>query len=292
MGRTGRTIGEALAWASGELSKAGVPEPGGESEFIVMHLLGAKRHELFLNAQRAFGEKEDAALLEAVRRRAAREPSQYIFGEAEWRGMSLRVTRDVLIPRPETELLAEEARRTAGRFGDGITVIDLCTGSGCIAISAAREIPGSTVYATDISGAALGVAMENAEKASVAGKITFLKGDLFEPLPGELMGRVHMILSNPPYVPAGEIERLDPEVRDFEPRQALSGGGDGLDFIRRILDGAPGFLAPGGWLVFEMGYGQSKEVAWLAEAAGAYECIEIIKDFAMIDRILKARLKA
>src|SRR3972149_3144061 len=287
----GTTAGEALRAVFAELSGRGVPEARTEAELMFMHVLGARRHELFLDAMRELSKDEEKALEAAVRRRLEREPSQYIFGEACFRGLELKVTRDVLIPRPETELLVEEAVKEAGRLKGETIIIDRCTGSGCIAVAAAREIPGSRVFAADISAAALDVARENARRAGAADRIRFFQGDLFAPLPDELRGRVNMLLSNPPYVADGEIKTLEPEVKDFEPIAALSGGPDGLAFIRKILFEAPEFLSPGGLLLMEMGYDQAKEARALGEGTGAYESIEIIKDYGKIERILKARRK-
>ncbi len=288
----GTTTGEALRAVFTELSGNGVPEPRTEAEFMLMHVLGARRHELFLDAMRELTSDEEKELEIILKRRLAREPSQYIFGESHFRGLDLKVTRDVLIPRPETEIIVEEAVKEAGRLKGAAVIIDLCTGSGCIAAASAKEMPGSTVFAADISAAALEVAKENARRAGVADRIKFFQGDLFAPLPDEIRGRVNMLLSNPPYVAASEIDTLEPEVKDFEPLSALSGGPDGLDFIRKIIDQAPAFLAPGGLLLMEMGYGQAKEVKALAEGSGAYNDIEIIRDYGKIERILKARRKA
>lgn len=285
------TTGEALRTVFTALSKAGVPEARTESEFVLIHVLGAKRHELFLDAMRELTPQEEKTLDDTVRRRTAREPSQYIFGEAYFRGLDIKVTRDVLIPRPETELLVEEAVKEAGALKGEIIIIDLCTGSGCIAVAASREIPGSLVYATDISPAALDVAQENARKNGVADRVRSFQGDLFDALPDEVKGKAKMVISNPPYIAEAEIETLEPEVKDFEPVPALSGGPDGLDFIRRIIKEAPAFLAPNGLLLMETGYGQAKNVMALAEGQGAYKDIGIIKDYGKIERILKARRK-
>ncbi|MBW7957712.1 MAG: peptide chain release factor N(5)-glutamine methyltransferase [Deltaproteobacteria bacterium] len=285
------TIGEALTRIGEALSKAGIPEPMTEAEFILMRLLGLKRHSLFLDAGMELSIEKTKELENILIRRLKREPPQYIFGEADFRGLTLKVTRDVLIPRPETELLAGEAVKLGSQMDSALAVIDLCTGSGCIAVSIASEVPGPIVYATDISEKALQIASKNAARAGVADKVRFLPGDLFSPLPDGLRGRAGIIVSNPPYVPEGDLEGLDPEVRDFEPRGALSGGEDGLYFIRRIVSEAPLFLAPGGWLLIEMGYGQSEDVMRMTESDGRYDQIEIIRDYGDIERILKARHK-
>ncbi|WKZ33806.1 MAG: peptide chain release factor N(5)-glutamine methyltransferase [Thermodesulfobacteriota bacterium] len=286
------TIREALTRASEALSNAGIPEPVAEAELILMRILGVKRHSLFLDARKELPFEKAAELEDALLRRVKREPSQYIFGETDFRGLTLKVTKDVLIPRPETELLAGEAIKLGKDMDPALAVIDLCTGSGCIAASIASEAPGPVVYATDISEKALQIARENAARAGVAERIRFLHGDLFAPLPGVLRGSAGIIVSNPPYVPERDMEGLDPEVRDFEPREALSGGEDGLSFIRRIVSESPLFLAPGGWLLIEIGYGQAGEARRMAAADGRYDKIEIIRDYGKIDRILKARHKA
>ncbi|CAG1065329.1 Release factor glutamine methyltransferase [uncultured bacterium] len=285
------TVGEALIWAFGELSAAGIPFSRDESEFLLMHVLDCTRSELFLNARRPLTPKESELLREAASRRAAREPAQYIFGEAEFRGRSFKVTPDVLIPRPETELLVEEARKEAPAFGgSGLTIIDLCTGSGCIAVSIALEMD-CHVLASDISEKALEVAGENARRLEADKKVTFLKGDLFAPIPEKAKGRTHMLLTNPPYINWKDMAALAPEVKDFEPREALYGGTDGLDIIKKIIEEAPGWLVPGGLLLMEIGYDQGEAVRMLAEGTGRYGYIEILKDYAGIGRILKARSK-
>jgi len=286
----GLTVSESLVWLFGELSGARVPHARDEAEFMLMHILGCPRSELFLNARRVLTEKEETLLHEAASRRLKREPAQYIFGESEFRGRAFKVTRDVLIPRPETELLVEEAARHAPSLGPDLKIIDLCTGSGCIAISVALET-GAEVYATDISSKALDVAKGNSMRLGAATKTTFLLGDLFGPLPTGLKGRAAMVLANPPYINEKDMETLEPEVADFEPKEALYGGADGMDVIRRIIAEAPEYLAPGGLLLMEMGYDQAKAVRSLTEASRRYEQIEIMKDYAGIERILKASPK-
>lgn len=284
------TVSEALIWAYEALSKNGVAEARAESEFLLTHVLACKRHELFLNARRPLSSTESSTLSDWIERRIKREPSQYIIGSAEFRSLSLKVTRDVLIPRPETELLVDEAIKASEAFkGEDLTIIDLCTGSGCIAISAATEIKRCRVYATDISGKALAVAAENAVKAGVKGKIDFLEGDLFGALPPDIRGSVNMVLSNPPYIPEVDMETLEPEVRDFEPKAALRGGPDGLLFIKRIIEGSPEYLATDGLLLMEIGFGQAREAVRLAMESGSFVDIGMIKDYQGIERILKAR---
>jgi release factor glutamine methyltransferase len=287
------TTGEALQWAFNTLSGALIPYARDEAEFILMHVLKCKRHELFINARRPLTTEEAALLKEAIARRLLREPAQYIFGEAEFMGYSFKVTDAVLIPRPETELLVKEAIKEAPSFGlDALTIIDLCTGSGCIAVSTALGIKNCRVYATDISDKALVIAKENAGRLSAAGKITFLQGDLFGPVPEKIKGHAQMVLANPPYITEKDMAALAPEVKDFEPKEALYGGTDGLDIIRRILDTAHEYLAAGGLILMEIGYDQSAATKALAQSQpGEYEQIEILKDYGSIGRILKARSK-
>ncbi len=283
-------MSETLVWLFGELSAAGIPDARDEAEFMMMHVLECTRSDLFLKARRVLTEKEHEIAREAARRRLSREPAQYIFGEAEFRGRHFKVTSDVLIPRPETELLVEEAVKEARSCAPDLVIIDLCTGSGCIAVSVALET-GRRVYATDISEKALEIAKENSERLGSAEKTAFLKGDLFGPLPGELKGRSGMLLANPPYINAKDMETLAPEVAAFEPKEALYGGQDGMDIIRRIIIEAPEYLVAGGLLLMEIGYDQGGAVRSLAETSGSYSQIEILKDYAGIERILKARSK-
>lgn len=288
----GLTASEALIWTFGELSRNGVPFARDESEFILMHVLRCKRSELFLNARRELTEEEEQVLRNAVARRIRREPSQYIFEEAEFRGLAFKVTRDVLIPRPETELLVEEALKEADSIKDRpVEVIDLCTGSGCIGISIAAGIKDCEVFATDVSGKAIAIAEENANRLGATEKVRFGLGDLFGPVPEGLKGRTDMVLSNPPYINEKDMAALEPEVRDFEPGEALFGGKDGMEIIRRILTEAPEWLRPGGLLLIEIGYDQSGMVTVEAGSSGRFDDIEIVKDYAGIGRILKARSK-
>lgn len=291
MEEPGLTAGEALVWAFGELSKALIPFARDESEFMLMHILDCRRHELFLNARRLLTPQEALLLREAAARRLKREPLQYIFGEAGFRGRAFKVTRDVLIPRPETELLVEEALKEAPSFGAGkLTIIDLCTGSGCIAVSAALELQ-CEVLAADISEKALDIARENAQRLGAGQRVSFLRGDLFGAIPEKIKGRAHMVLTNPPYITEKDMAGLAPDVRDFEPMQALYGGSDGLDIIRRIITEAPAYLVQGGLLLMEIGYDQSEAVTKLAENSAGYGHIEILKDYAGIGRLLKASSK-
>lgn len=287
------TVGEALSWGVERLSKRSIPDPANEAEYLLTHLLNCKRHELFLNSARPLAPEESLKFRGYIHRRSRREPAQYITGEVEFRGLNLKVTHATLIPRPETELVVDEALKAAAAHGldkRKATIIDLCTGSGCMAVAAAKELPRAAVYATDISNEALTVAVGNALRNGVAGRVRFLNGDIFSPfMEAGMEVMADIILSNPPYVAKADFESLAPEVKDHEPADALYGGVDGLNFYRRIIKGAPEFLQPGGFLIMELGWGQSEKVRGLAEEDGSYRDIEIKKDYSGIDRIFVAR---
>jgi release factor glutamine methyltransferase len=283
-----RTLGEALVWAEETLKTGGVPDPGHEALFIAAGIMGSKPTEVYLNRGSVIDLDRVRTLNEWVTRRLGREPSQYITGDTEFRGLEFKVNPDVLIPRPETEILVSEAIAAIDIASS--LILDIGTGSGCIAVSVAMEVPGALVFATDLSGAALRVAEHNAARQNVAGRIEFLEGDLFGPLEGlGLEASFDLVISNPPYVSREELNRLQPEIRLFEPEMALYGGDDGMEFIRRIVDRAPSYLKPGGALMLEIGYGQSEEVKSILKGSGRLVAPEIIKDYSGIERVVKAR---
>lgn len=294
-GRTA-TIKGFLKWATATLKSFDVPDAEAEAEYLLRHALKLKRHELFLNGRRPLAKDEEKTLREFIRRRTLREPSQYITGTAHFRGLELKVTSAVLIPRPETELIVDEALRVASlpplAGKEKLTALDLCTGSGCIAISMCVEMPSAVVFATDISWDALSIASENAGRLNVEGRIVFMQGSLFRALAGlKLKGAVDIILSNPPYVPEAELFGLEPEVKDHEPRNALSAGPDGLAYIREIISVAHEYLRPGGRLIMEIGWGQDGPVMELFEKNGSYRDVNVIKDLSGIERIFSAGIK-
>ncbi|MBI5561726.1 MAG: peptide chain release factor N(5)-glutamine methyltransferase [Deltaproteobacteria bacterium] len=284
------TTADAIAQASGTLRAAGIQDGRAEAEFFLTHLLGCKRHELYLGAGRVLNAEERGAFADFIARRLRREPAQYIAGVTEFHGLEFKAAPEALIPRPETELLVNEAL-SSGLQRDAV-IIDLCTGSGCVAVTIAVKLPYVTALATDISSGTLKVAEENAKRHGIAHRVRFIEGDLFAPLAGlALEGQASLILSNPPYVAEAEFEGLQPEVRDYEPRSALVAGPDGLEFYRRIIKDAPAFLTPGGWLMVEIGYGQAGRAADLFNADGRYNKVEVKKDLSGIERVVKARLR-
>lgn len=273
--------------AVARLVAAGVPDPGRDAELLLLHVLGTTRARLHADPGRPVEAGAARVFQEMVARRAARVPIQHLTGTQEFWSLPFEVTPDVLIPRPETEHLIEAFLALPGP--EAPLVVDLGTGSGILAIVAARERPAARVFATDLSPAALVLAARNAARHGVSERTTFAGGDLYAALAGHgLEGRVDVILANPPYIPEADLEGLAPEVRDHEPRAALSPGPDGLAAHRRIARGAPEFLKPGGHLVVEIGLGQAAAARTLYDAAG-FEVLAIRPDLAGIERILTAR---
>jgi len=271
------TAGTVLAWAATDFRERGFDRPRLEAELLLAHALRCSRLELYTGHDRPLIAAELAAFREAISRRRAGEPSAYITGTKGFWSIDLAVGPDVLVPRPETELLVEAFLERS----DAERVLDLCCGSGCVGLALLRERPGMAVEAVDLSAAACAVARRNAEALGLAQRFSVFEGDLFAPLPAGT--RYGAIVSNPPYVADGEIAGLPPEVRR-EPRLALAGGADGLDVIRRILGEAPRWLAPGGYLLIEMDPRQTREAAGtlgpsLFGAAG-----EILRDLAGLER--------
>lgn len=284
------TVAEALLWAVGYLSLHKVPDSYVDAEYLLAYVLGCRRKDLLVHPEKGLSNEEMDRFRDLIERRGRREPVQYITGEVEFRGLLFRVNGDVLIPRPETEILVEGAVNSLKeRDINGATVLDLCAGSGCIAVSIAKELPYSSVYAVDISAGAIEIARENAKRHGVEDRIIFLVGDLFEPVePLDLEGKIALIVSNPPYVSKKEMEGLQPEIKEYEPLHALYGGEDGLDFYKRIIHESPFYLSPGGLIIMEIGYGQADSVKGLLEKGGVFTHIEVKKDLAGLDRVIKA----
>ena len=236
--------------------------------------------KLYLNFERTLTPAETEAFRELIKRRGQREPLQYIVGSCSFCGLEIAVNRHALVPRPETELLAEQGWKflnelsVSGRQPSASTppaALDFGTGTGCIAIALAVKCPGVHIYATDISHEALDLAAQNAARHDTAGSIQFLHGDGFAALPDKILS--DLIISNPPYIPSAEIETLQPEVRDHDPRSALDGGPDGLDFFRKLAAGSRRFLKSDGRIMLEFGDGQAASVQkifqeqnWVVEA--------------------------
>lgn len=273
---------KVLTWTKGYLAEKGVENPRLEAEWMLCDALCLDRVGLYLNFDKPLSDSELASYRSMVARRGKREPLQYILGSQEFMGLDYQVTPAVLIPRHDTEVLVSEAvKRATGAH----SILDIGTGSGCVAISLAKALPEAEVCSVDVSSEALAVARGNAEKNGVA--VNFFEGSLFEPFAGR---RFDMIVSNPPYIPASDLATLQQEVRGFEPLSALDGGADGLDFYRRITAEAPAHLTPGGWLLFEVGIGQAPEVLELLCAGGFSQESFSEQDPAGIERVVGGRL--
>jgi len=275
------TVHEHVAAARERLREAGLRPTEAElsARALAQHALGWNTTQLLADGRGAAPTGFDAAYAGLVARRARREPLAYIVGRREFWGLSFEVSPAVLIPRPETELLVEAVLQ---RFPDGAAfdIADVGTGSGCVAIAIAHERHAATVTATDISEEALAVASRNAAALGVAGHVRFVAGDLLAPL----TGLFDVIAANPPYVVDRSRPALQPEVRDHEPDVALFGGGDGLQLIERLVNGAPALLREGGWLMFEFGYGQDLEVEELLARSPELTFVELRRDLQGIAR--------
>lgn len=278
---------DALKSSTEYLEKAGIEDAFADAEILALHAAGADRLAAYMeNPEIPNGTL--AKIRRLVRRRAKGEPVQYIVGHIEFLGLKIHVGKGVLIPRPETELLAEDAIKTAGRGGvtPPLQILDLCTGSGCIALALAKTWPDAAVFGTDVSKTALRYAKKNAGENSIE-NVAFLLGSLFSPLKPDIY--FDLIVSNPPYVRRADIEGLQREIKEWEPLGALDGGVEGLDFYRRIFADARGHLCKGGKIIVELGFGQAMDVEAISLGLG-YKNIEVKKDYAGIERILKAEL--
>ena len=266
------TVLEAIQKSAEFLAKKNVESPRLNAEQLLAHLLKMPRLKLYLNFDRALTTAETDALRELIKRRGLREPLQHITGSTSFCGFEITVSRHALVPRPETEMLAELGWQFLSTLNSQpSTALDFGTGTGCIAIALAAKNPHAKITALDISPEALALAKENAAQNKVAERIEFLQGDGFVALKTD--AQFDLIVSNPPYIASAEIATLDPEVRDFDPRSALDGGADGLDFYRRLAAEAKSFLKPAGKIMLEFGDGQADAIKsifenekWIVEA--------------------------
>jgi release factor glutamine methyltransferase len=279
------SLHERLTDARLSLVRAGIPEREAalDAEVLARHVLECDRATLLTRGRDPIPSAFDRLYEPLIARRAAREPMAYIVGHREFWGLDFVVTPDVLIPRPETELVIEEAIAFASRT---LTrrIIDVGTGSGCLAVALAIEFAAARIVATDISSDALAVATRNAERHSVIGRITFVETDLID----DAGAPAHLIVSNPPYVPVADAATIQPEVGRYEPRTALYAGEDGLAVIRRLLASAPQKLAELGWLIVEFGFGQEPAVRAAAADAG-WQVARIRADLQGIPRVAVLR---
>ncbi len=276
------TAREALREARDALSTNHCSEAPLEAEILLRQALGLSRVALYQELGRDLSDREDAAFRDLVRRRLAGEPVAYITSEREFYGLGFYVNRDVLIPRPETELIVTAGLGLAARR-PLTTVADIGTGCGAIAIALALKLPQARIYATDVSADAIEVARINCRQHDVEGQVELLVGDLLKPLSQP----VDVIVANLPYVKDADIPQLMPEIRDFEPMAALAGGVDGLDKVRLLLAQAKDHLLPQGSVMLEIGVGQAGAAVSLAKRHFPESEVDLLKDFASIERVLR-----
>jgi len=281
-------ISSALSSAAEILKDAGVPDPRREAASLLASALNRPSSFLIAHPEYELKDDETARFDGFIARRAAREPFQYITERQEFYGLEFGVTPDVLIPRPETEILVEEAIKEL-KIPNELKKLAFCeigVGSGCISISILHNVPNAAAIAIDISKKAISVAQRNSENHGVADRLTFIEGDLF----AGIDHKFDLIVSNPPYISDADLTDMQKEVRDFEPHNALFAGTDGLDVIRRIIGEAPKHLDSGGLLLIEIGFGQSKILRDQVDPT-VWSKLEVIPDLQGIERILKVRLR-
>jgi release factor glutamine methyltransferase len=280
------TIREALLRASSFLREAGIKDPQFEAELLIRHCFGWDRTRFLTSLHEPMGDAELVKLQELCERRRRHEPLQYMFGQQEFFGRPFVVGPGVLIPRPETEILIEQVLLHSDRIWTSDTLLhvaDIGTGSGAIAVTLACERPKWRVTTVDLSSEAIAIARENAER--LGADVRFLQGDLVEPLL-ERSEQLDLLVSNPPYIPSADVDELDAEVRDYEPRLALDGGADGLDCYRRLCAALPRLLKEKALVAFEVGIYQAHDVAAMLEATGVIDEVEIVPDLAGIERVV------
>ena len=278
------TIGRILKWTEQYFGTKGVESPRLDAEVLLSHVLKKERIYLYVHFDQPLEAAELAAYKELIKQRVKHVPVAYLLGQKEFMGLTFKVTPATLIPRPDTEILVQAAvERLRGR--EKVSFADIGTGSGAICLSVLSFVPGSRAATVDISPEARAVAEENAQSLGLSERIEFFTGDLLEPIRDR---KFTAILSNPPYIPEKDIEGLQEEVRCQEPYGALSGGKDGLDFYRRLCKEAPALLEEGGFMAFEVGMGQARAVAELAEENPLITRSEILKDLAGIERVVIA----
>ena len=275
-----RTVGDTLSEAIDVLRASGVETPHLDAQLLLAHAVGRSRLDLIAHPELELFESQDRIFRAMLDERSRRCPLAYLVGYREFYGLRIEVSRSVLVPRPETELLVEETIR---RVGTGpVRIADIGTGSGAVAVALAANLPDAEIYGVDISSTALEVAGHNVAKHHLSGRVRLLEGSLCEPLAGI---EFDAVVSNPPYIPADQIESLQPEVAKWEPRGAMDGGPDGLDVIRRLLPDARTLLKAGGFAAIEVGMGQADSVRRIA-GDGGYCQSETRCDLAGIERIV------
>ncbi|OGN96499.1 MAG: protein-(glutamine-N5) methyltransferase, release factor-specific [Chloroflexi bacterium RBG_13_51_36] len=280
---------EALQSATQTLHRAGIADASVEAELLLGHVLGISRTRLYTEPERSLTSAEAERLRHLIGRRLAHEPTAYILGHCEFYGLDFRIDSRTFIPRPETELLVEEAvelARHISRQEEQVIIADIGTGCGAIAISLALALPQARIYATDISVSALQIAEMNCRRHAVRDHVELLQGNLLEPLPQP----VDILVANLPYIKGLEFKDLSPEIIDYEPMIALAGGEDGLDKIRQMLQQTPGKVNRRAYLLLEIGQGQGEMVTSLAKGCFPQASIELVSDLGGVERLVKVGL--
>lgn len=272
------TYNELLQTAREFLNKNGVADADLDAWYLLAHVFGIDRADFFIYRNDVVSQEKALHYRMLIKKRASHIPLQYIIGRQEFMGLEFEVNENVLIPRQDTELLVEEVLKIC----QGKSVLDMCTGSGCIIVSLAKLGSIKTAVGSDISIKAIELAEKNSKRHNV--KVNFIQSDLFD----SIVGSYDIIVSNPPYIKSADLKTLMPEVKDHEPRQALDAGPDGLIFYKRIIDDIKRFLNPGGYVFFEIGYDQGEAVSNMLDLSGLVD-ITIKKDFSDLDRIVHAR---
>jgi len=279
------TIIKVLSWTTSYLKKYSIESPRLTGEILLAHCLGIKRLDLYLQYDRPLHKNELSGFKLLIKRRIQNEPVAYITGEKGFFESDFEVSHDVLIPRPDTETLVEQALKILKTYQGlcrPMMILELGTGSGAIIVSLARAVPNNLYFASDISLAALAIAKRNAEKIA-RDRIRFFAGSWFSPLGGN--SRFDLIVSNPPYIPTADIQGLESEIKEFEPMLALDGGTDGIDSYRSILKNAHNYLVPGGILLLEIGFDQKEIMQSISGQYKEYEFIDFIRDLAGHNRV-------
>jgi len=283
------TIAEAINTGEAQLAPTGVEDPRLNAELLLSHVLGRKPLELRLAREVGIPLQSLGRYRALLDSRATRRPLQYVTGLQEFMGLTFEVTPEALVPRLDTEVLVEALLARARQLPDAPIIADIGTGTAVIALTLAHSLPHARLYATDCSPAALALARRNADTLGLAARVSFACGDLLAPLHHwRFEGQVHVLAANLPYIPSGEIDQLAPEVSVHEPRLALDGGPDGLRLIRRLLQGAPAFLRPGGAVGLEIGHDQAEAVCAVLSGAD-WRDVEVLKDLDGNDRVVMAR---
>jgi len=282
------TIQDILHESTKALEAADIPLARLDAEVLLSFCLGDDRLEFYKNPDKTISEMQLDAYRNLIARRLQWEPVAYITGRKEFWSFTLEVNSSVLIPRPDTEIIVEEALDICHNFTSlPVWILDIGTGSGAIALALASEIDGAKVMATDISAAALALAQKNAATLGLKERIDFRQGNLFEPVDGLF----DIIVSNPPYIAANDYEELPASVKDFEPREALLAGASGLEFYEKLIYSAAAYLKKNGWLLLEIGAKQETGIRSILKASGLYESIKMRRDYAGLPRVIKARRK-